>query len=183
MDMIKFDHDTTVQVVRFGKVAVVAIFASTAQPHAPSPLRDNKLPKFDSTQVADLSPWFNALAVPTIGPDQIAIRRIRDLNVYSDGWNGPDSVGPHPAAIEDAEVFVRNLFSSGDVVPPHITLASDGEVNFFWRGPTGTVDLGFFGSGTYSYYAAPKDGTPGGSDSVMPNSIPRDVLAIVGKEA
>ena len=35
---------------------------------------------------------------------------------------------------------------------PHISLATDGEINFFWNLVNFRLDLGFFGDGTYSYY-------------------------------
>lgn len=183
MDMIRFDRDTTSHVFRFSKVAAVAIFASTAQTHAAPALRDNKLPKFDSTQTTDFSPWFNALAVPTIGPDHIAIRRIRDLKVYSNGWNGPGSVSASPEAIDDAEVFARKLFAACAVDPPHITLTSDGEVNFYWRSQKGTVDLGFFGTSTYSYFVKPANGEPSYADAVNSSELAHEVIAVIGVTA
>ena len=74
-----------------------------------------------------------------------------------------EAVGEHPdpgsrypviEAFEDARKFASLLdLNSCDL--PMVTMAGDGEINFFWdRESDGLkVDLGFYGTGTYSCYA------------------------------
>lgn len=49
---------------------------------------------------------------------------------------------------------------------PNICLASDGEINFLWKTNAIHVDLGFYGSGSYSFYACDKYGNEILEDSV-----------------
>ena len=37
-------------------------------------------------------------------------------------------------------------------------MANDGEINFLWESDDVYVDLGFYGTGTYSYFARGKNG-------------------------
>lgn len=81
------------------------------------------------------------------------IARIRELGSYQKGWyDGCDGCPASPQAIKDAEMFVRNL-DLNHIHLPYISLAKDGEVNFWWDIEAIKLDLGFYGDGTYSYYA------------------------------
>ena len=80
------------------------------------------------------------------------IANIRKLGTYSPGWNHPHSVAPSRAAVNDAERFARNL-AIASMHLPHISAADDGEINFWWDHDGLYIDLGFFGDGTYSFYA------------------------------
>lgn len=79
------------------------------------------------------------------------LARIRQLGTYSHGWDGAEGKAPSHAAVTDAERFTRILMRD-DVYAPHISLATDGEINFLWMLPHLRLDLGFYGDGTYSYY-------------------------------
>ena len=69
----------------------------------------------------------------------------------------PGAEPPASAAFIDAEAFAEEL-----TVPimalPHISLAHDGEINFAWNGGPIYIDLGFYGTGTYSYFARDDQG-------------------------
>ena len=69
----------------------------------------------------------------------------------------PCAEWPSEKAFEDAYVFIQHLDLTSIPVPT-ITLADDGEVNFLWKYEPTHVDLGFYGTGTYSYFACNKDG-------------------------
>ncbi len=85
--------------------------------------------------------------------DLQVITRVRSMGTYVNDWNGPGTFAPTHAAVEDAESFVRHLFSLGSIMPPHISASGDGEIDFYWKQNGFTLDLGFVGDDTYSYYA------------------------------
>ncbi len=69
----------------------------------------------------------------------------------------PDGIWPDARAFADARTFIGRL-PLPEIPLPEITLADDGEVNFFWKSDSVHVDLGFYGTGTCSYFARGKDG-------------------------
>ena len=85
--------------------------------------------------------------------DLQVIARVRSMGTYVNDWNGPGTSAPTHAAVEEAESFVRYLFSLGSIMPPYISASGDGEIDFYWKQNGFTFDLGFVGDGTYSYYA------------------------------
>ncbi len=72
-----------------------------------------------------------------------------------DRW--PGAVWPSPRAFEDARAFVRRLPDAA-IPAPDIGLADDGEVNFLWKADGVHIDLGFYGTGDYSFFARGRDG-------------------------
>lgn len=69
----------------------------------------------------------------------------------------PDAVWPDDQAFADARTFIERLPLS--LIPmPEVSLAHDGEINFLWEGDDVYVDLGFYGTETYSYFARGRDG-------------------------
>ena len=69
----------------------------------------------------------------------------------------PGADAPGKAAFTDAEAFAEHLpIPLRDM--PHISLADDGELNFAWNGGSIYVDLGFYGTGTYSFFARDQQG-------------------------
>jgi hypothetical protein len=78
--------------------------------------------------------------------------RIKELQEYKQGWY--DGVEGRPAtkqAIEDAIAFVSSL-NWENLYLPYISLAADGEVNFWWDLKKFKLGLGFYGDKTYSYF-------------------------------
>ncbi len=72
-----------------------------------------------------------------------------------DRW--PEGIWPCPNAFDEAEAFIRTL--PLETIPaPRVYVAHDGEINFLWKTADLHVDLGFYGTSTYSYYARGKDG-------------------------
>lgn len=62
-----------------------------------------------------------------------------------------------PAAFADARQFIENS-ALGAVPLPRISVAEDGELNFHWDTNGIHIDLGFYGTGTFSYYAHDRQG-------------------------
>jgi hypothetical protein len=60
-------------------------------------------------------------------------------------------LGRDTTMAREAATFLCRL-SPVALAPPHVSLATDGELNLLWRLPALRLDLGFYGDGTYSYY-------------------------------
>jgi hypothetical protein len=84
--------------------------------------------------------------------------KLASLTQLTDGWAGYESRKPGERSIKDAEAFARKIFNQPTVLEPIISPATDGEVNFFWEGQHLTLDLGFYGDGSYSFYAKTDEG-------------------------
>ncbi len=92
-------------------------------------------------------------------------QRLEQLRSISEGERWPSSEPPDDAAFRDARVFLDKLPIPLTALP-HISLADDGEVNFAWDECGLHIDLGFYGTGTYSYYARGSDGQEHFGDDV-----------------
>ena len=79
---------------------------------------------------------------------ELLSRRI--LSLPSEVHAGPGGAPIPQNAIEDALRFLDLLPASSPV--PHVSIADDGEINFFVRRPGLFVDIGFFGDGQIHYY-------------------------------
>jgi hypothetical protein len=116
--------------------------------------------------------------------DLTAIARIRILATYPEGWKGPGSKAASRAAAEDAETFARVFFKTLGIYSPLINLSANGEINFYWKTPKVTIDLGFYGSGTYSYYAVPSPGQPIADDDVpIDKPLPNELLDLLHRSS
>ena len=111
-----------------------------------------------STMADDYEPPLEAKA-PWGRPSPDARRLLARLDAIADdeGSPLPDDVFPSPQAWRDARTFVLNLPKSL-VHLPNIGLAADGEINFLWKQGGLHIDLGLYGSGTFSYYARDESG-------------------------
>ena len=88
----------------------------------------------------------------------------------------PSAKWPSERAFDDAYEFIQNIPLS-QVFSPLISLADDGEINFFWNVDGIYVDLGFYGDGQCSYFAQSKFGQKVYSNA-FPTSegFPPDIL-------
>ena len=92
-----------------------------------------------------------------------------------------DVIWPNDQACEDAKKFIRNL-PLQEIYVPEIYFAHDGEVNFLWEVPELglKVDLGFYGGGTYSFYATNNSGKKLKGDGVsIDEELPEDLTEIL----
>lgn len=93
----------------------------------------------------------------TATPLQNLITRLDTLQNLSEVERWPGSIHPTTQAFRDARLFVcRSTLSA--LPTPTIVLADDGEINFLWSDDGVHVDLGFYGTGTYSYFARGYEG-------------------------
>ncbi len=90
----------------------------------------------------------------------------------------PGATWPTAQAFRDAEIFIRKL--PLDSIPvPYIGLADDGEVNFLWKKDGVHVDLGFYGTRNYTYFAHGKDGRPiDGEDILASEGLPSEIVEL-----
>ena len=95
------------------------------------------LPSIMSRQ--ELSPAFKLLKV------------LQDLFSQPEGSRWPEAKWPTEDALEDAREFIQNL-PFNEISPPEIGFYDDGEINFLWSTEVLHVDLGFYGTGNYSYF-------------------------------
>ena len=92
---------------------------------------------------------------------------------------GPGAEPPAPAAFIDAKAFAGQLPTPLSEMP-HISLADDGELNFAWNGGPMYIDLGFYGTGTYSFFARDKYGRKHhGDDLPATEPIPDTLIRIL----
>ena len=77
----------------------------------------------------------------------------------------PGAQAPEPAAFTDARAFAAQLPTPLSSLP-YISLADDGEINFTWNTEQISIDLGFYGTGTYSYFSRDRHGAKHHGDGV-----------------
>ena len=107
------------------------------------------------------------------------VRRLEQLRSIPQGERWPSSEPPDDAAFRDARVFLDRLPYPLAALP-HISLADDGEVNFAWDSEGVHIDLGFYGTASYSYYARGSDGQEHFGDEVPAvSSLPTDLDALL----
>ncbi len=157
-----------------GMLPLAAFILSTAAIASPNPLSTkNNVPETTPVYI-ESEATLNELHGDR--PDNKAIKRIRELGLYSENWDGAGAIPPTSQAINEAEIFLRTLLVR-DVTPPHISLAADGEINFLWKLNDIRFDLGFYGDQTYSYYGKDKDGNEYMEDQVsIVSSLPEEIV-------
>jgi hypothetical protein len=136
-----------------------------------------------SLVVVDQTPYAIYVNVPTYysnptysNPTKELFDRITELRAkYLTAWL-PNSKAPNETAFQNARDFVLTL-PLNRIVKPAIHVASDGEVNFQWSGPDFQIDLGFYGNGKFSFYAAKEGYEPIIGDEVsVKEGIPKSLV-------
>ncbi|MGH6793881.1 MAG: hypothetical protein ACREDD_07545 [Methylocella sp.] len=132
-----------------------------------------------SARVAD-----NALAPANNPAIDAAISQIEEFRSRKDGWKGPNSLGPTERTIDDAKTFAEVVLADSMIEPPHIGLAADGEITFFWQNPKITIDLTIAGDGTYSYFAKLVAGPPFFEDAApVSKNFSEEIFSLMRREA
>ena len=109
-----------------------------------------------------------------------AISQIEDFRSRKDGWKGPNSLGPTNCTIDNAKTFAAVVLADCNIQPPHIGLAADGEITFFWQNPDILIDLTIVGDGTYSCFAKPSIGEPFFEDEApVTKNFPEKILSLI----
>ena len=94
-------------------------------------------------------------------------------------WGETGSVPPTENAIRDAILFIDLL--PANVTKPQVSIAADGEINFFWRSNGVYIDIGFFGDDMIDYYAS-VDSQGIDEDASLAfsrRSLPRNLVAAI----
>ena len=111
-------------------------------------------------------------------------RRLQGLREEAMGEHpDPESRYPMPEAFTDAWEFASRLdLNSCDF--PMVNMAGDGEINFFWHRESDglKVDLGFYGTGTYSCYARKGDQEVFADDVRVSDGLRGDIAALLPEE-
>ncbi len=107
------------------------------------------------------------------------LERLAELRSLPKTARWPSADWPNDRAFVDARKFTERL-----PVPlrasPHISLADDGEVNFAWSIEGARVDLGFYGTGKFSYYARDKNGDEWFGDEIPVTApLPGELRALL----
>jgi hypothetical protein len=109
-----------------------------------------------------------------------AISQIEEFRSCKDGWKGPNSLGPTNRAIGNAKTFAALVLADSNIEPPHIGLAADGEITFFWQNPNILIDLSITGDGIYSCFARPSVGEPFFEDKApVTKNFPEKILSLI----
>ncbi len=107
------------------------------------------------------------------------MERLAELRWLPEDLKWPGADLPAEQAFRDAVSFTERLPVSL-VATPHISLADDGEVNFSWSTNGIRIDLGFYGTGAFSYYARDKDGNElFGDDVSVTSSLPKHLVELM----
>ena len=107
------------------------------------------------------------------------LQRLADLHLTPEGERLPEADWPTRKAFEDAWEFTTRLPQPLEELP-HISLADDGEVNFAWSGGANHIDLGFYGTDTFSYYGRDSDGKEFfGDDISVTSPIPEELVSLL----
>ena len=96
------------------------------------------------------SKWMMA-SQSRMSPTFQLIAQLTDLFETPEGARWPSAMWPVEKAFEDARAFIAKL-PLAHIPEPEIRFADDGEINFLWVGEKLHIDLGFYGTGTYSYF-------------------------------
>lgn len=87
---------------------------------------------------------------------------------------------PQDAVFDDAIDFVESWVDHA-IRTPDIGISDDGEVNFLWKCADGHVDLGFYGDGTFSYYARDTEGKEITADEIpVCKGINEELMSFIG---
>ena len=97
------------------------------------------------------------------------LERLAELRWLPENLKWPGADWPTDQAFLDAVSFTERLPVT-IVATPHISLADDGEVNFSWSQDEMVIDLGFYGTGAFSFFARDKTGKEWFGDEIPVNS-------------
>ena len=160
--------ETTLQIDRVEQGSPRQVFISHRL------LRTEPTSNFQCQPVSRISPvitWD-----PVILP---LLERLAELRSIPEEQRWPGADWPVDEAFLDAGKFTERL-PVPIKVAPHISLADDGEVNFTWSQDRIWIDLGFYGTGTFSFYARDKDGKDlFGDDILVMSPLQNELVALL----
>ena len=134
-----------------------------------------------SLVVLDQTPYAIYVNVPANydfarSPTKELFDRLSELKTKYSTASLPNSTLPNESAFQNARDFVLTL-PLHRIAKPAIHVASDGEVNFQWSGSDFQIDLGFYGNGKFSFYAAKEVCEPIVADEVpVKDGVPKGLV-------
>lgn len=93
------------------------------------------------------------------------LAKLKEIENTPEGNRWPGATWPSEQAFIDARIFIEHLPLTA-IPLPSIGLADDGEINFLWATENVQLDLGFYGTGDYSFFAKGRGDKKIFSDSV-----------------
>ena len=113
------------------------------------------------------------------GPQKL-LQRLTTLGSRPESERWPSAEWPSDRAFTDARDFIYAL-PKYFILLPHLSFADDGEINFLWNQDDIHIDLGFYGTGTYSYFARGKDDEGFYEDDILvSDGLPDALRALLG---
>lgn len=95
----------------------------------------------------------------------------------SERW--PTADWPSERTFADAHSFIRRR-PAGAILMPDLGLVDDGEVNFLWDSDAVHIDLGMYGTGTFSYFARTGGGRKFyGDDCPAMHGLPGEIANLI----
>jgi len=94
-------------------------------------------------------------------------------------WDGYGGNPPSNQAIVDSLLWLSLLPTKSPLPKP--MLSGAGEVGLYWDTDGFYCDIGFFGDGTFSYYAEAPDGATLSDEAVEVTNTPASLLALLSK--
>lgn len=118
-----------------------------------------------------------AAAAPAAGQSLLAQLDALQHTPESERW--PTAEWPNEQAFADARSFIRRL-PTAQILMPHMGFADDGEINFLWESDAVHIDLGMYGTGTFSYFARTGDGQKFyGDNCPAAHSLPGEIANLI----
>lgn len=77
-------------------------------------------------------------------------QKVSSFEFLTKSWAGRNTILPSSVAIQNSLRFIDLLPSSGTL--PEVSVAADGEVNFFWDSEGVFIDVGLFSDDKIYYY-------------------------------
>lgn len=101
-----------------------------------------------------------------VSPTFRLIAQLKSLFETPEDERWPSTTWPIQDAFEDARAFISKLPLTR-IPEPEIRVADDGEINFLWIRENVHIDLGFYGTGTYSYFGYDRKGQEIQAENVL----------------
>jgi hypothetical protein len=81
--------------------------------------------------------------------------------------------------MSDHDRMLEKLRELGPISPPHVTVAEDGAVDFYWKTDLLLIDLGTDGNGEFSWFARFPDGTESLGELGMDQPLPEKIVEAI----
>ena len=105
--------------------------------------------------------------------------KITSYLTLEEGWDGYGGRPPTNQAIIDGLMWL-SLLPTGYALPKSM-LSGAGEVGLYWDADGFYCDIGFFGDGTFSYYAEAPDGSTISNETIEVKDTPASLFALLSK--